>query len=119
MIGDVMRKTKAEAASIGMAGWVDKWFIDDGQIFVRPLAVDGLLRTIDKHFAQAGASQGKKSLGNEIKSTARLLCPQSRVAEFNGWATPYVEDSVASLRALCRRPCLGLLSGPHLLTRST
>ena len=84
VIGDAAGKTKQEAREIGLAPLVDKWFIDDGQLFLKPGAVDGTLRLLDKHLMQAGASRGKKSEGTDVKSRARLLCPANRAAEFGG-----------------------------------
>ena len=95
MIGDAMRKAKLEASNHGLANIVDKWFIDDGQLFMHPMCVDGHLRLLDKHL-QAGTSRGLIFRGDKIKSNARLLCPTSptsRVSEFAGWTTEYVRDS--------------------------
>ena len=93
VIGDAMRKAKSETSNHGLASMVDKWFIDDGQLFMHPMSADGHLRLLDKHLEAAGASRGLVSRGDKIKSNARLLCPASCVSEFEGWATEYVRDS--------------------------
>ena len=65
--------------------FVDKWFIDDGQLYLKPWSVDGVLKLLDNNFQEAGASRGRKSVGDDIKSTARLLCPVEREIELHGW----------------------------------
>ena len=76
---------------------VDKWFIDDGQFFLKPAAVDRTLRLLDKHLKNAGASRGTRSEGIKVKSTARLLCPPGREAEHDGMGYRICDGFLPSL----------------------
>ena len=71
----------------------DEWFVDDGQVFVRPFQFDPFLRALDGALATFGATQEYAAHGN-VKSSARLLCSPERQHEFQGWDTPYVHDTV-------------------------
>eukprot|EP00973_Karenia_brevis_P021040 2894177-Karenia_brevis.AAC.1 len=75
------------------AGACDEWYVDDGQVFVRPMLFDKWLRALDAAIATFGATRGQRSQDN-VKSSCRLICPLARRAEFQGWDTPYVRDSV-------------------------
>ena len=66
-------------------GVCDEWFVDDGQVFVRPFQFDPFLRALDGAFATFGATRGCVAHGN-VKSSARLLCPPERQHEFQGQA---------------------------------
>ena len=55
-------------------GIFDEWFVDDGQVFVRPFQFDPFLRVLDGALATFGATRGCVAHGN-VKSSARLLCP--------------------------------------------
>ena len=63
-----------------------KWFVDDGQCFVRPMLFDRWLRALDSALASYGATRGRIVLGN-AKCSARLLCPPERIHELSGWDT--------------------------------
>ena len=66
-------------------GVCDEWFLDDGQVFVRPWSFDGWLKALDAALASFGATRGCVAHGN-AKSSSRLLCPPERMLEFQGWA---------------------------------
>ena len=78
-----------QAASQPGEGVCDEWFIDDGQAFVRPHLVEHWLKCLDQALAEMGATR-VPAVGEEIKSTARLLCPMHAVTSVAGWDTPYV-----------------------------
>ena len=59
----------------------DEWFVDDGQVFVRPWAFDGWLRAFDAALVSLGASRDCDAHGEE-KRSAQLLCPPERTREF-------------------------------------
>ena len=93
MIGDAAKKTKIGMESRGIPPMVNKWFIDDKQLYMHRMAVDDNLKLLDRHLEVAGATRGRISLGNDVKSTARLLYPEAPMAEFDGWATDYVRGT--------------------------
>ena len=74
-------------------GVCDEWFVDDGQVFVRPFQFDPFLRVLDGAHATFSATRRCAAHGNG-KSSARLLCPPERQHEFQEWDTPYVHDTV-------------------------
>ena len=45
------------------------WYLDDGQIFRHAEVTDVILKVIDKHLAEIGASRAR---GENIKSVARF-----------------------------------------------
>ena len=73
-------------------GVCDEWFVDDGQVFVRPWSFEGWLRALDAALASFRETRGCIVHGN-VKSSARLLCPPGRILEFQGWDTPYAHDN--------------------------
>ena len=81
------------SSSIENKGVCDDWFVDDGQVFVRPFQFDPFLRALDGALATFGATRSCAAHGND-KSSARLLCPPERQHEFQGWDTQYVHDTV-------------------------
>ena len=52
----------------------NEWFVDDGQVFVRPFQFDPFHRALDAALASFGATLGCAAHGN-IKSSSRLPCP--------------------------------------------
>ena len=83
--------------SAGVARMADKWFIDDGQLYLHPMAAEPVLRVLDKYLEEAGASRGSLSNGDDIKSSACLFCEPSRLPEFAGWDT-HATLAVSDLR---------------------
>jgi len=79
------------------AGACDEWYIDDGQAFVRPHLFDTWLRSVDAAFRTFGATRGEPG-SDDIKSTCRLICPDSRRQEFSGWDTEYVQSTTKVLQ---------------------
>ena len=65
----------------------DEWYIDDGQLICAPEIFDPWLRIFDEELARIGATRGS---GDSVKSVARLVCPDDRAADFDGWASEYV-----------------------------
>eukprot|EP00973_Karenia_brevis_P019822 2717663-Karenia_brevis.AAC.1 len=69
------RPTWACAADGSVAkGACDEWYIDDGQLVIRPLLLDPWLRAFDTAIASYGATRGTIAEGN-AKSSCRLYCP--------------------------------------------
>ena len=67
----------------------DEWYVDDGQVFVRPKDFEAWLRALDAALAKFGATRGTISDGN-AKSTARLLCSPGEHDQHGGWDTEHV-----------------------------
>ena len=67
-----MRDVRADlrAHNIAMA---HAWYIDDGQLFCKPAALDTVLRRLDGGIENIGASRGKRSLGTDVKSAVRVF----------------------------------------------
>ena len=116
-IGDAVAKTKEDMLSEGVRGMVDKWFIDDGQLFLHPMTVDPFLRALDKHLADAGATRGSLSNGNDIKSSARLFCALGQLQEFSGWDTDYVRDTCKVLAPTASVKVWGAMMGDENVHR--
>ena len=53
-------------------GVCDEWYMDDGQIFVKPSEADRFLRVLDTELHKVGAH---REIGEHRKSVARLLSP--------------------------------------------
>ena len=51
-------------------GVCDEWFVDDGQVFVRPFQFDHFLRALDASLASFGSTRESAAHGN-VKSSAR------------------------------------------------
>ena len=85
-------------------GVCDDWFVDDGQVFVRPFQFDPLLRALDA---------GRVCAHGNVKTSARLLCPAERQTEFQGWDTPYVHDTVDVLTQESATTALGSAFGSN------
>lgn len=68
----------------------EEWFTDDGQLARAPEVFDAWLRAFDGEIAKFGATRGH---GDSVKSVARLVCPPTRVADFQGWDTAYVRSA--------------------------
>ena len=43
--------------------WSKAWYIDDGQLVMRPCSVGPVLQVIDKRLEEAGATRGRKVWG--------------------------------------------------------
>ena len=95
------RATPTRATTISLLlnteGVCDGWFVDGGQVFVRPWSYDRWLRASDAAFASLGTTRGCVAHGN-VKSTQ----------EFQGWDTPYVHDTVTVPIQDCGTTALGL-----------
>ena len=92
------------SSSLEAKGVCDEWFVDDGQVFVRPWSFEEWLRALDAALASFGATRGCAAHCN-VKSSARLLCPPERMSEFlagthRTFTTPL--PSAAQIRAPLR-----------------
>ena len=88
----------------GLAKFSDAWYMDDGQLFCKPEAVDDILRVLDEELAKVGATRG---CGSNVKSVARLVGQADAVRTHgDGWLTARVRDS-------CKLP--GANSTVHVL----
>ena len=85
-------------------GACDEWFIDDGQVMIRPAIFDSWLRALDAALARFGASRGSIAAGT-AKSSACLLAPPDRRATYAGWDTPYVRATCVVTRGGKRGIC--------------
>ena len=78
-IGQAVRRARADLESAGVlcpgASW---WYIDDGQLVVRPTKVDSVLRALDRRLEEAGASRGSKALGHKVKSSVKATSRMAR-----------------------------------------
>ncbi len=70
--------------------------MDDGQVFVRPAALDAFLRSLDASLAPFGGTRGNVRAGN-AKSSCRLLCPDAERPRHAGWDTDYVRATCTVL----------------------
>ena len=96
----------------------DQWYIDDGQVFVRPNDFEPWLRALDTALARFGASRGTIEQGN-AKSSCRLLCIPSDRDQHNGWDTDYVCSSCRVLDSSQPTKVLGLLVGEQTALRTS
>ena len=88
----------------------DEWFIDDGQVAVRPGDADAWLQRFDRALDRFGATRGTRAEGN-AKSSCRLLCPTDRQHEFDGWDTEYIHTTCAVLQPEDATSALGAIFG--------
>eukprot|EP00973_Karenia_brevis_P066193 9200366-Karenia_brevis.AAC.1 len=77
-------------------GACDEWYIDDGQLVIRPLLLDAWLRAFDNAIAAYGATRGTIAQGN-AKSSCRLYCPAGKEHTIQGWCTDYVKTTMQVL----------------------
>ena len=63
------------------ANFADAWYMDDGQLFCVPEAVDDVLRLLDEEPAKVGATRG---VGKDVKSVARLVAAASFIFHRRG-----------------------------------
>ena len=77
----------------------DEWFVDDGQVSVRPFQFDPFLRALDAALASFIATRGCAAHGN-VKSSAR-----------QEWDTPYLHDTVDVLTPESGTKALGSAFG--------
>ena len=97
----------------------DEWYVDDGQVFVRPNDFEPWLKALDTALARFGASRGTIEQGN-AKSSARLLCLPDERDNHSGWDTPYVRNTVEILDAESTTSALGApTEGPHAIAKTT
>ena len=94
-------------------GASDEWFMDDGQAFVKPHVASNWLRKMDTAIESFG---GRREIGRESKSVARLLCPPGRVREFDGWSSGYIESTCKVRQASSPPKVLGALVGDQAVT---
>ena len=96
-------------------GFLDAWYIDDGQLFCRPELVDTCLHALDAEAALVGAKRGT---GVDVKSKVRILGSDSDVERIgDDWATDYVRETCAVQPPNANVEVLGALitdSEPHL-----
>ena len=69
---------------------VAEWYIDDGQIVIRPLLLHPWLEAYDRAIGMYGATRGTLALGT-AKSTCRLHCPPALLHTIQGWDTALVK----------------------------
>ena len=105
-------RTSGSSSPTEDKGVCDEWFVDDGQVFVRPFQIDPFLRALDGALATFRATRECAAHGN-VKSSARLLCLPERQHEFQGWDTPYVHDTVDVLA-----PEAGTTAREHINARA-
>ena len=84
-LGDVRSRVQPQAERPHRV--CDKLYIDDGQLVCAPSLFDPSVRALDKALATIGATWGG---GQDVKSSARLVCQPQRYHEFQVWATDYV-----------------------------
>ena len=82
----------------GREGYFSFWFADDGQVFCRPIQLDGFLGALDDELAAAGATRGVMP---DCKSVVRLVGHPDALRAFEGSAEAdhWLTDRV---RATCR-----------------
>jgi hypothetical protein len=103
----------ADSSTVPVA--CDEWYIDDGQVFVRPQDFDPWLQALDRALAKFGASRGTNEHAN-AKSTCRLLCSPGEHDTHEGWATPYVRHTTRVLGPSESTSALGApIGGPHVI----
>ena len=78
-----------ESSGVRIKGACDEWYIDDGQLVIRPMLLDGWLRAFDMAISSYGATRGTIAEGN-AKSSCRLYCPRNDLHSVEGWCTDYV-----------------------------
>ena len=100
-------RIRADGGSAG--AWF--WFIDDGQLYVRPRDVDSVLRALGLELARRGATRGAISRGDKVKSSVKCWIPSAHEAECEGWDTPYVRDTCKILDAHSDSKVLGVMLG--------
>ena len=79
-----------------------------------------MLRALDKALAARGIFRGT---GDDIKSKARIVCPESELEKWNdpanqGWATDYVRNSVKINSPNSPAEYLGAMVGAPLKPRT-
>ena len=111
VLGEIDESMRLDMSADGRRGGASLWYVDDGQIFSHPMAVDGILRELDKRLAEAGATRGSISKGHEIKSTVCAWIPAGCEAECEGWLTLYVLDTCKEVQPLDPHICLGVMLG--------
>ena len=85
--------------------YADVWYMDDGQVFIRPDLADPFLRTLDEELARIGATRGS---GPEVKSVARYV---GRAAEPANWATDHVRRTCRVVSGATPVKVLGAMVG--------
>lgn len=81
-----------------LKGACDEWYIDDGQLVIRPELLDPWLRAFDAAIARYGATRGSVREGN-AKSSCRLYCRPEQMHLTDGWCTEYVRSTMHVLAA--------------------
>ena len=90
---------------------MDVWYIDDSCVATPPELFDEALRALDRELEARGVARGR---GEDIKSTARIICPEDEVARWTadqGWATEYVLGSCKVLEPNAPVEYLGAVAG--------
>ena len=114
VIAETVDASQARIRADGIAEGVWFWFIDDGQLFVRPKYVDAVLRILDDELAKRGATRGAISRGDNVKSSVKCWIPCGHEADCSGWDTPYVRDTCRILDSHSDSKVLGVVLGSQL-----
>ena len=85
-----------ESSGARMKGACDEWYIDDGQLVIRPMLLDQWLRAFDSAISSYGATRRTIADGN-AKSSRRLYCPSDQLQTIQGWCTEYVSSTMRVL----------------------
>jgi hypothetical protein len=115
-IGWCAAQARMELAAGGITAWSDIWYLDDGQIVCRPEDVERILVALDKYLERAGASRGRKSAGDQVKSTVRIFCEGESRDKIVAEMRPRTVDSCAIESG--KEPCRVLGVGWHPGQRS-
>jgi len=97
VLGRVVERTRSrlsEERGELDGSFADVWFIDDGQVLIKPQAVDDFLRILDEELAEVGSSRGE---GEGVKSVCRFFGPQQARGQSAEWITERV-------RRTCKLP---------------
>ena len=92
-IGHRTRLAKSDLTAAGIGSWVDGWFLDDGQIYCRPAQIEPILRALDQRLSEAGATRGRRSTGDDIKSTVKIFGPPEQTQQAYENLGEYVLDT--------------------------
>ena len=85
----------------------DEWFVDDGQVFVRPFQFDPFLRALDRALATFGATQVRCT--RQRQELRALALPSRASARVSG--LPYVHDTFDVLAPEAGTSALGSALG--------
>ena len=77
VIGLICKRLRQQLGETAVA---DTWFMDDGQLYLKPHALSALIETMDKELRRVGATRGCLSGGDDIKSSVRFFSDRGAVA---------------------------------------